>query len=233
MDFSTLQILNSTSQFMATDIGVFLYGSQNYGLDTDKSDYDLIKIVLESPTPRQEFRTVTGILKIYTLEYFIKRLQRGDMECYEILCTPYRKINPIYENIWYDCVDQLLSVIDYALLYRALRKKLIEHFDHILWIKKGTDKRYNRKRLYWAIRVHNQINLLLEGITFADSLKYSGEYDLKSIKENPGFLCHKDFNEIYNNLKETIYNIPFMASKKLDYSKYFQKLYDLKQGGCR
>jgi hypothetical protein len=81
-------------------IGDFTYGSQNYGLDYEKSDQDTITLVREAEKPRQEIITSVGKTKIYTLKYFISRLKKGDLECYEILFTKFRNVNPIYENIF-------------------------------------------------------------------------------------------------------------------------------------
>jgi hypothetical protein len=68
---TTLQILNSTSQFTDNYLGSFLYGSQNYELDNQNSDFDIITIVLKSNKRKQIRHTTTGIVKTYTLDYFI------------------------------------------------------------------------------------------------------------------------------------------------------------------
>ena len=92
-----LCIISEKIELGANLIGIFLYGSQNYNLDTQDSDIDVIALVHENQYSHQTIQTLKGDIKIYTLKYFLYRLKKVDLECLEILFTPYCYINPLYE----------------------------------------------------------------------------------------------------------------------------------------
>lgn len=94
-------------------IGIFLYGSQNYGLDYKESDTDSILIIHSADKSKQELSTPTGKAKVYTLKYFIYRLKQGDLECYEILYTKYKILNPVYEDFFIDFTKEFSECMNY------------------------------------------------------------------------------------------------------------------------
>ena len=184
-------------------IGIFLYGSQNYGLDYDESDTDSIVLVHSSDKPKRELQTPTGKVKIYTLKYFIHRLKQGDLECYEILYTKYKMLNPVYENSFINFVEEFSRCMSYERIKNSLITKLDEHLCHVLWMMINKENaRYNKKRLYWAIRVCNQLQRIDNGESFESSLVYQDllGYDLMQIKTVTNYLSIKDFSAIYRQL---------------------------------
>ena len=192
-------------------IGVFLYGSQNYRLNTEDSDVDTIAIVLNSNQPKQEVTLPNGKMKVYTLKYFIDCLKRGDLECHEILYTKYRCINPIYENQLNTFIKDFSKCMSYDRIKHALHCKLDEHLCHVLWIIRNDDGvRYNKKRLYWAIRVCNQLKRINAGESFESSLVYQSDlsHDLVKIKMETDYLSLRDFNIIYKYLIEYLQASP-------------------------
>jgi hypothetical protein len=159
-------------------IGIFLYGSQNYGLDYEGSDIDSILIVKSADRPKQELTVSTGKVKIYTLKYFIYRLKQGDLECYEILYTKYRILSSVYEKPFIKFIKEFSDCINYERVKRSLAIKLDEHLCHVLWLLTNPEKaNYNKKRLYWAIRVCNQLQRIIEGEDYKSSLVYRPLYD--------------------------------------------------------
>jgi hypothetical protein len=54
-------------------------------------------IVKKADSPKEERDLAQGKVKIYTVKYFLHRLQKGDLECLEALCTKHKYINPIYD----------------------------------------------------------------------------------------------------------------------------------------
>lgn len=200
-------------------IGIFLYGSQNYQLDHAGSDADTILIVQVADKPRQEMSVENGKTKIYTLDYFLRRLRQGDLECYEILYTRHRVVNPIYEQTLTDFVRDISGCLNYDRIKRSLIWKLDEHLCHILWIIKNDDgSRYNKKRLYWAMRVRNQLERINAGESFEPSLVYQSEsdYDLMKIKTIPNHLSMRDFNHIYRDLMSVVKSSPRYSNDVLD-----------------
>lgn len=184
-------------------IGIFLYGSQNYGLNSDISDEDAIILVRDSKKASQECVLPTGLVKIYTIDNFIHRLKIGDLECYEILYTRFCYINPTYKAYFSEFVTAFSACMSYSRIKNSLRSKLFEHLYSILWLPTTMEKaKYNKKRLYWAIRVCNQLQRICDGESFADSLLYKSSiaYDVMQIKTITDYLSLKDFNFVYKYL---------------------------------
>lgn len=208
-------MLSTVSDFIDTSddnfIGVFLYGSQNYGLGTDESDVDTIQIIRSAKKAKQEMELPNGKMKTYTLKHFLYRLKQGDMECYEILYTEHKITNPLYEEILNNFIREFSDCMNYDRVRLALFKKLNEHLCHVLWMIKNPDNaRYNKKRLYWAMRVHNQLARINNGEDFESSLMYRADdgYDMLKIKSVTNYLSFKDFNYIFKNLNDYIHSLP-------------------------
>ena len=210
-------------------IGIFLYGSQNYGLDYDGSDIDSILLVHSANKAKKELSTTTGKVKVYALKYFIYRLKQGDLECYEILYTKYKILNPVYEKIFTSFIEEFSKRMNYERIKNSLITKLDEHLCHVLWmIVNKENARYNKKRLYWAIRVCNQLQRINDRESFESSLVYRDliGYDLMQIKTVTNYLSIKDFNTIYKNLIEFIRSQRRYSKDVLDAEeKCFSNLY--------
>lgn len=200
-------------------VGIFLYGSQNYGLDCEGSDIDTILIVRTSDKPKQELSTLVGKTKIYTLKYFLYRLRQGDLECYEILYTKYKIVNPVYVDLFETFVKDFSSCMNYERIKSALYKKLDEHLCHVLWMAQNKENaRYNKKRLYWAVRVCNQLQRICDGEDFASSLRYRAlsKYDVLKIKTTINYLSIKDLNVIYKSLIDFLHGLPRYSIEVLE-----------------
>lgn len=89
-------------------LGIFLYGSQNYNIATDKSDVDTKAIII--PTVEQlafkPMRTETiefddgGHCEIMSIVHWVENLKKQNVNFVETLFTQYRWINPFYLNKW-------------------------------------------------------------------------------------------------------------------------------------
>lgn len=191
---------------IAEYIGIFLYGSQNYGLDYESSDVDTIVLIRAADRPKQILTFESGKAKVYTLKYFLHRLALGDLECYEILYTQYNSLNPIYENEWSKFVANVSLSLCNPRLQHSLRKKLSEHLNQVLWLQTNPDNAYyNKKRLYWAMRVMEQLERM-DVEPFPQTLLYrgDGEYDLLKIKTITNHLSPKQLNDIYKRLRQAL-----------------------------
>lgn len=210
-------------------IGIFLYGSQNYGLDYEESDTDFILIVHSADKSKQELSTPTGKIKVYTLRYFIYRLKQGDLECFEILYTKHKILNPAYEDSFMGFIKKFSECMNYERIKNSLVNKLDEHLCHVLWMMINKENaRYNKKRLYWAIRVCNQLQRINDGESFESSLIYRDliGYDLMQIKTATNYLSIKDFSTIYRSLIEFIRSQRRYSKDVLDAEeKCFSNLY--------
>ena len=192
-------------------VGIFLYGSQNYGLSSDSSDIDSIVLVKTLEKPKYEFVEAAGKIKVYTLKYFLYRLKLGDLECYEILYTKYKILNASSAAVWNSFVQEFSSCMNYDRIRQSLRDKVLEHLNHVLWIVNNKEKaRYNKKRLYWCIRVCDQLARINAGESFEDSLMYkqSAGHELLKIKTINNYLSIMDFNKIYKDLVDFSRTLP-------------------------
>lgn len=89
-------------------LGIFLYGSQNYNIATDKSDVDTKAIII--PTVEQlAFKPVWtetvefndgGHCEIMSIIHWVENLKKQNVNFVETLFTQYRWINPFYLNRW-------------------------------------------------------------------------------------------------------------------------------------
>lgn len=90
-------------------VGVFLFGSQNYGVSLETSDIDTKAVVIPSlmnnivwgkNTISAEVERENGKLSIYDLESLQSSIKKQSMNFVEILFTPYRILNPVYEAFY-------------------------------------------------------------------------------------------------------------------------------------
>lgn len=89
-------------------LGIFLYGSQNYNIATEKSDVDTKAIII--PTVEQlAFKPVRveiiefgdgGHCEIMSITHWVENLKKQNVNFVETLFTQYRWINPIYLDMW-------------------------------------------------------------------------------------------------------------------------------------
>lgn len=176
-------------------IGAFLYGSQNYGLDTEESDKDIIILIKNNDKSHRQIKKSSGVIKIYTLQYFLSQLSKGDMECYEILYTKYRIINKKYENTFDNFVNEFTKVLNMDRIKWALGKKLFEHLSNISWIPfNRDDSKYHKKRAYWSYRVYDQLIRIIDNEPLRDTFVYnvSKRETLIKIKTITNYLSSKE-----------------------------------------
>ena len=90
-------------------VGVFLQGSQNYGLDTPTSDVDTKLIVVPNfkeialnskPVSTTHIRANKEHIDFKDIRLYIETFRKQNLNFLEILFTPYFIINPLYEKEW-------------------------------------------------------------------------------------------------------------------------------------
>lgn len=89
-------------------LGIFLYGSQNYNIATEKSDVDTKAIII--PTMEQlafspvRVETIEfsdgGHCEIMSITHWVENLKKQNVNFVETLFTQYRWVNPIYLDMW-------------------------------------------------------------------------------------------------------------------------------------
>lgn len=103
-------------------VGVFLYGSQNYELDYEKSDVDTKAIVL--PTlgdivlNRQPVSTTVDmgdncLCDVKDIRKMFECFKKQNINFIELLFTQYYKLNPIYESLYRPMLDNAENIARY------------------------------------------------------------------------------------------------------------------------
>lgn len=104
----TQKVLNELNIAESQLLGVFLYGSQNYGLATENSDVDTIAIVLPTEYDLYFSKPITKELHLENGEHCVVKdireifneFKKQNVNFLEILVTPYRWINHRYSEKW-------------------------------------------------------------------------------------------------------------------------------------
>lgn len=93
-------------------LGVFLYGSQNYGVDTEFSDVDTKCILVPNvyhlainPYQTKHLSIDGEVCECMTIMHMIDNWKKQNPNFLEIMFTKYKIINPDYYNIWNNVVD--------------------------------------------------------------------------------------------------------------------------------
>ena len=90
-------------------VGIFLQGSQNYGLDTEHSDIDTKLIVTPSfkdialnakPVSTTHIRDNEEHIDFKDIRLYCDCFKKQNLNFLEILFTPYAIINPLYAEQW-------------------------------------------------------------------------------------------------------------------------------------
>ena len=102
--------------------GVFLYGSQNYGLDTPDSDVDTKAIVLPSiedialnkkPISKEHYMNNGEHTNITDFRLWMEQLRKQNINILESLFTGYCIINPEYQDIYKEMVSHREDIAHY------------------------------------------------------------------------------------------------------------------------
>lgn len=95
-------------------VGIFLQGSQNYGLDYEGSDIDTKLIVVPSledivlnkkPVSTTHVRANDEHIDFKDVRLYMDTFRKQNLNFLEILFTPFKIINPMYANEWNRLVE--------------------------------------------------------------------------------------------------------------------------------
>lgn len=175
-------------------VGIFLQGSQNYGLEYEDSDVDSKLIVVpsfeeiamnRSPVSTTHVRTNDEHIDFKDIRLYMQTFRKQNLNFLEILFTPYYIINPRYYCYWnklvearediahYDNVQALKSMRGIAMeKYHALEHR---YPSRIPWIEKFG---YDPKQLHHLLRIEEFLEKYLDGIPYEKCL----------FSEDPGYL---------------------------------------------
>lgn len=137
-------------------IGIFLYGSQNYQMDNEKSDIDAVAVImpnkyefaLKSPVSGKE-KMANGEVKVKDIRTYAAELLKANYSTLETLLTPYKVTEPGYfefddlvsEVLFYDrqhtlkgalgTVNQMLKEANHTKNKPEKRQKAIARIKHL------------------------------------------------------------------------------------------------------
>ena len=167
-------------------VGVFLQGSQNYGLDLPGSDVDTKLIVVPSfreialnskPVSTTHIRANEEHIDFKDIRLYMETFRKQNLNFLEILFTPYQIVNPDYMPDWYRLYEAreriarmnpwraVKSMKGIALeKYHAMEHAYPSKLD--ILAKHG----YDPKQLHHLVRVDNYLTRYIAGEKYGDCL---------------------------------------------------------------
>jgi hypothetical protein len=103
-------------------VGIFLQGSQNYGLDYEGSDIDTKLIVVPTwedicfnrkPVSTTHIRANDEHIDLKDIRLMFQTFRKQNLNFMEILFTKYKIINPMYEEYWAELVEHNEKIVMY------------------------------------------------------------------------------------------------------------------------
>lgn len=179
-------------------VGVFLQGSQNYGLDYEGSDIDTKCIVLPTledlifnrkPVSTTHVLPNEEHLDLKDVRLYFQTFRKQNLNFMEILFTKYKIVNPTYEPMWNRLIENNEQIARYNPVgavktmkgiamekYHAMEHRYPSKVDII-------DKyHYDGKQLHHLLRVREYLIRYINGEPYKDCLITNcGEY-LKLVK---------------------------------------------------
>lgn len=179
-------------------VGVFLQGSQNYGLDYEGSDIDTKCIVLPTlddlifnrkPVSTTHVLPNEEHLDLKDVRLYFQTFRKQNLNFMEILFTKYKIVNPLYEPYWNRLIENNEQIAHYNPVgavktmkgiamekYHAMEHRYPSKIDII-------DKyHYDGKQLHHLLRVREYLIRYINGEPYKDCLVTNcGEY-LKLVK---------------------------------------------------
>lgn len=104
-------------------VGIFAYGSQNYGVATETSDWDTKAIIVPSyeelvlrpPVSREIHLENKEHCEVKDIREIVNMFKKQNINFLEILYTEYKWLNPIYKRHWENYFEE--------------NKEMITHYD--------------------------------------------------------------------------------------------------------
>ena len=173
-------------------VGIFLQGSQNYGLDTEHSDIDTKLIVTPTfndlafnlkPVSTTHIRENNEHIDFKDIRLMLQTFRKHNINFIEILFTPYYILNPKYEYFWEQLIAEreMIARSNPLASFKAMRGVALEKY-HALshpYPSKAdilTKYGYDPKQLHHLIRIDRFMEAFMDNNTYEDCL-IPGELD--------------------------------------------------------
>ncbi len=179
-------------------VGIFLQGSQNYGLDYENSDIDTKLIVLPSfddiafnkkPVSTTHICANEEHIDFKDLRLYIQTFRKQNLNFLEILFTEFKIINPQYEKMWNVLVENREQIARYNLFQaiKSMKGIAMEKYhamEHPYPSKASVLAQwgYDPKQLHHLLRIEEYIGRYLAGEKYEDCLRPNNPDYLISVK---------------------------------------------------
>jgi hypothetical protein len=186
-------------------VGCFLQGSQNYELDYEGSDVDTKLIVVPNfkdiclntkPISTTHVRANDEHTDWKDVRLYIETFRKQNLNFLEILFTPYKIVNPQYEQWWNRLVENREAIAHYD-IHRAIKSMkgiALEKYhamEHKYPSKVDIIEQYgyDSKQLHHLLRVEEYLERYINGVSYEQCLIPDAETAslLSTIKENNDF----------------------------------------------
>lgn len=180
-------------------VGVFLQGSQNYGLDYEGSDIDTKCIVLPTledlvfnrkPISTTHILPNNEHLDLKDLRLYFQTFRKQNLNFMEILFTEYKIINPTYARYWDRLIEQNERIARYNPVGAVKTMKGIAAEKYFAMEHRYPSKievidkfGYDPKQLSHLVRVRECLDRYIRGEKYSDCLVSNMPNYIKNIKE--------------------------------------------------
>ena len=168
-------------------VGIFLQGSQNYGLDYEGSDIDTKLIVLPSfediafnkkPVSTTHIRANEEHIDFKDLRLYMQTFRKQNLNFLEILFTEFKILNPQYEKMWDVLVENRERIARYnefqaikSMKGIAMEKYHAMEHPYPSKLALIEDHGYDGKQVHHLIRVEDYIERYIKGHSYESCLK--------------------------------------------------------------
>lgn len=179
-------------------VGIFLQGSQNYGLDYEGSDIDTKLIVVPTwedicfnrkPVSTTHIRANDEHIDLKDIRLMFQTFRKQNLNFMEILFTKYKIINPMYEEFWAELVmqNEKIAMYDPIGAIKTMKGIAMEKYhamEHRYPAKAALIDAwgYDSKQLHHLLRVREYLERYINGEKYADCLISEQSEYLKKVK---------------------------------------------------
>ena len=174
------------AQYRDRWVGIFLYGSQNYGLDDEHSDIDTKAIVLPSfssfvsnakPVSTTHVMENNEHVDIKDIRIMFDCIRKQNINFLEILFTRFCIINPVYADLFQPVLDSREEIARYnnyagmnCIMGMAYEKQKAMEHKYPSTADKIAKYGYDPKQLHHILRLWWFMQSYVKGLAYADCL---------------------------------------------------------------
>lgn len=191
-------------------LGIFLYGSQNYGLDTENSDVDtkciyipsIDELCLNSPTSKEFNLENNEKCLIKDIREIVINFKKQNINFIEILFTEYFWVNPKYQKIWekyFIFNREKIAIMDKRRVISSMCGQILHTLDTTF---SGDGKKFSRSLALFEILKRILNNELYENcINFNNHPDKEFVQKIKKYKMNELFFTAEEKNYLENSVR--------------------------------